>query len=106
MSFEFSIGDAIAIAKLGLEVVFGAWKACGEQQELTIEVTSVHNLLNSLHCGIANPESLVSRLVEDEHRRRELACHIRGCWWISRVVDKVLVKYNSLAEDKKTGTLE
>jgi len=99
MSFGTSVGDIILIVQLAWNTVQGAKKACGEHDELTREVASLHKVLSRVRREISRSSS--SR--ENDQRRRELDGHVAGCEHVLRVMNEVLVKYNALGEDKKKG---
>ena len=48
MSFGYSVGDAVLITQLAWKTVQNARKACGEHDELTREVLSLHVVLSRL----------------------------------------------------------
>jgi hypothetical protein len=99
MSFGTSVGDIILIVQLAWNTVQGAKQACGEHDELTREVASLHKVLNRVRREISRSSS--SR--ENDQRKKELDEHVAGCEHILRVMNEVLVKYNALGEDKKKG---
>jgi hypothetical protein len=99
MSFGTSVGDIILIVQLAWNTVQGAKQACGEHDELTREVASLHKVLNRVRREISRSSS--SR--ENDQRKKELDEHVAGCEHVLRVMNEVLVKYNALGEDKKKG---
>jgi hypothetical protein len=101
MSFGFLVGDCMFLTQLAWSAVQGVRKACGEHDELTREVSSLHTVLERIREEVANPESPLSRC--DDDRRTELGTHIAGCEGILKVVDIVLTKYNALEDDKRSG---
>jgi hypothetical protein len=94
MSFGTSIGDCILLAQLAWNTFQGAKEACGENNELTREVSSLYKALNRLQKEVSNPTSFVSRA--NNERREELEEHAAGCREILKVMDAVLKKYNAL----------
>ena len=101
MSFGYSAGDAILLAQLAWRTLQGTIKACGEYDELTREVSSLHKVLKRLTTELENPASLLNRPGDD--RRQELQEIGDGCERILNVMDAILTKYNALAEDKRSG---
>src|SRR6266487_3676246 len=101
MSFGYSVGDFVLLTQLAWKVVDGARKACGEHDELTREVLSLHTILQRLREEIANPESVVNR--SNDERTLELRNYISGCEHVLKVVDAVLTKYNALDNRRGNG---
>lgn len=89
------------VTQLAWSTVQGARKACGEHNELTKEVSSLHTVLERIREEVAKPESPLSRC--DDDRLTELGTHIDGCEGILKVVDTVLTKYNALEDDKRSS---
>jgi hypothetical protein len=101
MSFGYSIGDGILLAQLAWKTLQGARKACGEHDELTREVASLHRVLQRLQKELANPDSLVNRV--DDDRRRELNDHGEGCETVLNVMNSIVTKYNKLSNTERSG---
>src|SRR5450432_1552677 len=101
MSFGYAIGDAVLLTQLAWRAVEGARKACGEHDELTREVLSLHTVLQRVQDETENPESLLNRA--DEARRTDVRNQVAGCGRILRLIDSVLTKYNTLGEDRRSG---
>jgi hypothetical protein len=101
MSFGYSIGDGIALVQLAWNTVQGARKACGEYDELTVEASNLHKVLQRLQRELAHPESLVNHA--DDDRRQELEELCVGAERILKVMSSVLTKYNALEDNKKSG---
>jgi hypothetical protein len=99
MSFGYSVGDAVALVQLAWNTYQGAKKACGEYDELTSAVGSVHQVLQRLQRDLANPESLLHRA--DDDRRQELSDLGSGCEQILKTMSTIVSKYNTLAEQKR-----
>jgi hypothetical protein len=99
MSFGYSVGDAVALVQLAWNTYQGAKKACGEYDELTSAVGSVHQVLQRLQRDLANPESLLHRA--DDDRRQELSDLGSGCEQILKIMSTIVSKYNTLAEQKR-----
>jgi hypothetical protein len=100
MSFGFSPSDVALLAQLCWSTVQGARKACGEYDELTQEVLSLHAVLDQLRAETSDPESLL-RLNNDK-RKSELEKHVSGCEGHLRDIDKVLKKYNALSDEERS----
>jgi hypothetical protein len=96
MSFGYSIGDGLALVQLAYRVFQGARQACGEHDDLTHEISSLHKVLQRLQKELANPDSLLNRA--DDDRRSELDEHGRGCESVLKVMDAIVTKYNKLAD--------
>ena len=99
MNFGTSAGDIILILQLAWNTLQGAKQACGEHDELTCEVRSLHNALARVQLEMSR--SLAGQ--ENEERRKELDEQVAGCEGVLRIIDSVLKKYNALGDDKKKG---
>jgi len=77
MSFGFSVGDGILLVQLAWSTLQGARKACGEHDELTREVASLHTVLRRLQKELANPNSLLNRA--DDDRKQEIDEQCSDC---------------------------
>ena len=100
MSFGYSVGDAVLLVQLAWSTFQGAKKACGEHDELTREVGSLHRVLQRLQRELANPDSLLNRA--DDDRRQELSELGGGCEQILNIMNMIVSKYNALAEVKRS----
>jgi hypothetical protein len=101
MSFGYSIGDGILLVQLAWRTVQGARQACGEHDELTREVSSLHRVLQQLHRELSNPESLLNRA--DNKQREEMEELCEGCQQILNVMNAIVTKYNTLSDDERSG---
>jgi hypothetical protein len=101
MSFGYSVSDIIGLVQLAWTAVEGARRACGEYDDLTRELSSLHSVLNHLHFELSNPESLVNSA--EDVRRAELSNHIRGCERHLGHMNTILIKYNSLSDKDRKG---
>jgi hypothetical protein len=101
MSFGYSISDIIGLVQLAWTAVEGARRACGEYDDLTRELSSLHSVLNHLHFELSNPESLVNST--EDVRRAELSNHIKGCERNLGHMNAILIKYNALSERDRKG---
>lgn len=101
MSFGTSAGDAILLVQLAWKTLQGARQACGEHDELTREVASLHRVLLRLQRENEDPESLLTQA--DHDRRQELGELCSGCEQVLKVMDSIISKYNALSEDKRSG---
>ena len=101
MSFGYSVGDGILLVQLAWRTLQGARKACGEHDDLTREVASLHRVLQRLQKELANPDSLLNRA--DDDRRQELNEHGRGCERVLNVMNSIVTRYNKLSATKRSG---
>jgi hypothetical protein len=101
MSFGYSISDIIGLVQLAWTAVEGARRACGEYDDLTRELSSLHSVLNHLHFELSNPESLVNST--EDVRRAELSKHIKGCERNLGHMNAILIKYNALSDKDRKG---
>ena len=76
-------------------------KACGEHDELTREVTSLHIVLKRLEHEAAKPESSMNGL--NNTYRKEIEAIADGCHRVLKILDQILEKYNALGEEERSG---
>jgi hypothetical protein len=96
-SFGYGVGDAVALGQVAWNVVRNARAACGEHDELTREVCSLHVVLKRLEQEGSNTESLINK----PDNAQELHGIVKGCEKVLKILDDILQKYNSLGEDEK-----
>jgi hypothetical protein len=101
MSFGFGISDIALLIQLAWSTFDGAKRACGEHDDLTKEVLSLHSILNHLHSEVRNPDSLIN--LAEENRRTELHNHLRGCGRHLRRMNSVITKFNALPDEERSG---
>jgi hypothetical protein len=101
MSFGFSVGEIIGLTQLAWQVVDNCRRACGEHDELTRVVASLHSVLRHLEQEATSPASLLNR--QDETSSDDLSTSIEGCRRVLSVLDIILGKYNALGEEKRAG---
>ncbi|CAO1604198.1 hypothetical protein XANCAGTX0491_007763 [Xanthoria calcicola] len=99
MSFGWSASDIASLVKLAYKTTQGARAACGQYDELTRQVASLHTILKRLHLEVAKPESSFNRL---ESYGRELKSIAAGCDEVLTQLDEILVKYNALSEQERS----
>ena len=103
MSFGYSIGDAVLLTQLAWKTVQNARKACGEHNELTQEVLSLHVVLRRLEHEVAKPETACKGVRSGESDNEELQVIVNGCRRVLNILDQVLTKYNALGEQERSG---
>ncbi|KAL8784313.1 MAG: hypothetical protein Q9195_009092 [Heterodermia aff. obscurata] len=101
MSFGWSVSDIALLVRLAYRTVEGARAACGEYDELTREVTGLHNVLNRLQKEARKPSSFLNR--PGETYRQELEPLSSCCKHILTQLDTILVKYNALSERERSA---
>ena len=100
MSFGWSISDAAKLAELAWRTVQNTRKACGEHDEITREVFSLHVVLRRLEREVEKPESTLNR--PGDTCREDLEVIASGCQKVLNVLDRILEKYNALSEEEKS----
>ncbi|KAL9133812.1 MAG: hypothetical protein Q9175_005002, partial [Cornicularia normoerica] len=103
MSFGYSIGDLVLLTKLAWKTVQNARKACGEHGELTREALSLHVVLRRLEQEAVDPGSPFNRHGPHHTRKEELKLMVDGCGQVLSELDHVLMKYNALSKQEKSG---
>lgn len=78
MSFGFSISDAITITQLAWKTIQNSRKACGEHDDFTREVSSLHLVLQRLQQEIEKPESPLNRPSDKVRNYSPLSMVARG----------------------------
>lgn len=101
MSFGLSIGDAIALTQLASRVVQNSRKACGAHDELTHDLSNLQSVLRRLEEELTKGENPISR--SDSSSQKELESLVAGCQKVLRVLENILLKYNSLSEQERSG---
>ena len=103
MSFGYSIGDAVLLTQLAWKTVQNARKACGEHNELTQEVLSLHVVLRRLEHEVEKSETAFNGVRDGEPDKEELQVIVNGCQRVLNILDQVLTKYNALGEPERSG---
>lgn len=103
MSFGYSIGDVITVTQLAWRTVQNARKACGEYDELTREVLSLHIVLRRLEQELEKPENPINDVKSGDTYKEELEDVFDGCKRVLNILDQVLTKYNALSERERSG---
>ncbi len=101
MSFGCSVSDVISLTQIARTVVQNSQRACGEHDELTREVTSLHVVLKWLEHEVAKPESPINR--SNDTCREEVEVIAGGCRRVLKILDQILEKYNALTETERSG---
>ena len=101
MSFGYSISDVISLTQTVWNVVQNSRRACGEHDELTREVSSLHVVLKRLEHEVAKPENPVNK--PGDSYWEELEFIASGCHRVLKVLDQILKKYNALSEEERSG---
>lgn len=100
MSFGYSVGDAVVLTRLAWKIVQNSRKACGEHDELTREVLSLHIVLKRLEHEYSKADSPLNR--SSDTYNEDLQVIARGCERVLRVLDTILKKYNRLSGEDKS----
>lgn len=103
MSFGYAVGDVIAVTQLAWNTVQNARKACGEHDELSREVLSLHVVLRRLEQEVEKPENPINDVESGDTHREELRVIFDGCKKVLNILDQVLTKYNALSERERSG---
>ena len=100
MSFGFSVGDVVLLGQLAWNTVQNSRKSCGEHDELTREVSSLHVVIRRLEKEAAKPESPLNR--PGDHCKEELSVIVDGCEKVLKMLNRVLEKYNTVSERERS----
>ena len=100
MSFGYSVGDAVLLTQVAWKTLQNTRKACGEHNELTREVLSLHIVLQRLEQEYSKAESPLNR--SSDTYTEELQVIGRGCERVLGVLNTILKKYNRLSEEERS----
>ena len=100
MSFGFSPSDAVSFGQLAWKTFQNSRKACGEHDELTREVSSLHVVISRLQKEVSKPESPINR--PGDRCKEELQAIVGGCETVLKLLNRVLEKYNTLSEKERS----
>lgn len=100
MSFGCSILDIASFVQLTWQIVEGAKAACGEHDDLTKEMVTLHTVLSHVESEMRNPDSILGN--RRDKRVRGLRNHIEGCKIHLVRLDCLLSKYNALSKSEKS----
>ena len=101
MSFGWSVSDIALLTRLAYKTTQGARAACGEHDELTREVSSLHIILQRLDNEASKSGSFLDR--PRETYKQELETIASGCEHVLGQLDKILVKYNALSNQERSA---
>lgn len=99
MSFGWSVSDIASLVQLAYKTSQGARAACGQYDDLTREISSLHVVLNRLKIEAAKPGNPINK---DKAHGKEFRVIANGCKDILTQLDKVLVNYNALSEQERS----
>lgn len=100
MSFGFSVGDAFLLTQLAWRTFQNSRKACGEHDELTCQLSTLHTVLRRLVQEIEKAESPINS--PGYTSREELEGMVRDCASVLDILDKILEKYVALSEEERS----
>lgn len=100
MSFGYSLGDAFLLSQLAWKVLQNSRKACGEHDELTCELSTLHTVLRRLGREVEKAESPINS--PGETSREELQGIVGDCGSVLDILDKILEKYAALSEEERS----
>ncbi|CAD6579511.1 MAG: hypothetical protein ASARMPREDX12_009270 [Alectoria sarmentosa] len=103
MSFGYSVGDAVLLTQLAWKTVQNARKACGEHDELTREVLSLHVVLSRLEQEVKKPGNTLNDDKPGDTYKEEMNFIVCGCEKVLNKLDQVLAKYKPLSEQERSG---
>lgn len=100
MSFGYSLGDAFLLSQLAWRILQNSRKACGEHDELTRELSTLHTVLRRLGREFEKAESPINS--PGETAREELQAIMGDCGSVLDMLDKILEKYAVLSEGERS----
>lgn len=99
MSFGCGVADVRSLIHLARWTVEGASEACGSHDDLTQELSRLHDILGQLHLQQSTPGSAIN--LARGHRRTELQDYMVSCEAHLRTISLVLAKYNDLSDEER-----
>ena len=100
MSLGFSVSDAVLFGQLAWKTLQNSRKACGQHDELTREVSSLHVVIHRLEKEVSYPESPINR--PGDRCKEELQAIVGGCETVLKLLNRILEKYNTLSEKERS----
>lgn len=100
MSFGFSVSDVLSITQLAWKTIQNSRKACGEHDDFTREVSSLHLVLQRLQQEIEKPESPLNR--PSDNASKELQSTVEGCQRVLKRVNTILKKHDGLTQKESS----
>ncbi|KAI4247242.1 MAG: hypothetical protein L6R40_001585 [Gallowayella cf. fulva] len=102
MSFGWSVSDIAKLMQLAYKTAQGAKAACGQYDELTREISSLHIILNRLHVETAKPGSPINKPGGSGSHGKDIKAIAAGCEEVLTQLEKILLKYNALSEQERS----
>lgn len=99
-NFGRSVDDVAVLTYLAQKTLRGVKTSFGDQGELTREVAYMYRVLKRLRRELGTPDSFLNGAEDD--LRQDITELGNGCMRILMRTEDVLVRYNSLPEEKKT----
>jgi hypothetical protein len=102
MSFGYSAGEIIGLTQLAWQIVQNTRRACGEHDELTHEISSLHAILLRLQHSASSAEPSLNP--HNNISTQVLRHVIDGLQTVLLDLDEILEEYNALSESKRATT--
>ncbi|KAL8838999.1 MAG: hypothetical protein Q9170_001929 [Blastenia crenularia] len=101
MAFGWSISDIALLTSLAWKTVQNTRKACGEHDDLTNELSSLHTVLQRLEQEVSRPESLLNSPGDTSNEDVERI--VSSCQKPLSLLDRVVEKYSLLSQEERNA---
>ena len=101
MSSGYGVNEVLALIQLSWNAVESATTASSKHDDLTREVSTVHDILAHVYTELSVPDASISRARSNS--KAELQRYLAGCGTQLGIIHTVLVKFNALDADQKSG---
>jgi len=99
--FGFSIGDIVTLTQLAKKCFAVSQTACGENDPLTCDLSSLHTVLQRVEEETAKPESPIH--MPGNSSAQGLRTVFKACEKVLVTLNSILVKYNGLSKEGRSG---
>ncbi|KAL8953021.1 MAG: hypothetical protein Q9222_001101 [Ikaeria aurantiellina] len=100
MAFGWSISDVALLTRLAWKTVQNTRKACGEHDDLTRELSSLHIVLRRLEQEIARPESPLN--TQGDTSKEDVERILSGCQKPLSLLDRLVANYSLLSQEERS----
>ncbi len=99
--FGFLIGDVVVLTQLAKRCFAVSQTACGENDRLTCDLSSLHTVLQRVEEETAKPESPIH--MPGKSSAQELRTLFKAYEKLLVTLDTILLKYNGLSKEGRSG---
>ncbi|KAL8929036.1 MAG: hypothetical protein Q9208_001479 [Pyrenodesmia sp. 3 TL-2023] len=100
MAFGWSVSDIVLLSNLAWKTIQNTRNACGEHDELTSQLLTLHTVLRRLEHEISKPESPLNR--PGDTSKEDVERIVTGCQKPLSLLNKVVAKYSLLSQEERS----